>query len=117
MDIKNDKELIAKAIWESIKDFVEATNDQGIEAKDVTMDLEAIKIYPTITFEDEQANRYGALFYNLRKLLSEHFETPLYFEGKPRTEFQMYPKIEDVFLHFYEKLAGERKPVTEIPFE
>jgi hypothetical protein len=87
-------------IWSVIYQSI-SIHAKGFPLEKVEFSTKVRDVFPTKTFKDNEANRFGAVIIDCFRLFNLYYGIDLKLDFKPRTEFEIFETFGDLHFYFY----------------
>jgi len=101
---QKEQEQLKTSIWAAVLRSVSVHSNHVKDIKEIKKNTLTKTLFPTITYKDEEANRFGIALMNILFHLNNAYKTDIKIDYKPRTEFEVFQTMEEIHRYFYEKV-------------
>lgn len=95
--------MIQDYIWAAIVKSFSVHSNTIKSPREIKKNTKITDIFPTVDYQDEQANRFGMSLMNILFYLNRKYNKNEVITYKPRQEFELFKTVQDVFDYFENK--------------
>jgi hypothetical protein len=104
---KVDQQYTAEIIFATLIKIISVHSKSNISEEQVELNQKILDLFPTKTYTDEQANRFGSVIFDMIIFCNKIFAKDIRIDFDPREEYQIFETVNDVYHYFFLRYTEE----------